>query len=151
MTLTGLLAFASGAVMARFNKEPDPKEARIAELEALCTRMGETISSLSTHLKAATAENAALRFERNALRQSIGSLIQQRLGDSGIQSAVQAAPRERIPYQPPRYEMPVDARRPTPEEMVVDARLFRCTCVPSRADMLRDLTIFNEPWPGPTQ
>jgi hypothetical protein len=63
MTLTSLLAFVSGAVMARF-KEPtvDDRDHRIEELETVCNRLTATLRATTEQLLNTRLENEALRI-----------------------------------------------------------------------------------------
>jgi septal ring factor EnvC (AmiA/AmiB activator) len=142
MTLTSLLAFASGAVMARFKKEPvlEEKDQRIAELEALCDRFGIATSSLSAHLTEARAESAALRQTLRQTRAEITDLY------AGVY-ARPLSPEQQAEFarqfgeqRNPQFQMQAGLAYPVPGQVLRELSEFdwrSCTCVPGRADALR--------------
>jgi hypothetical protein len=149
MTLTSLLAFASGAVMARFNKaEPDDKDKRIAQLEAGLRQMAATLRATTEQLRDARFENGALRTMVRQTRAEITDLYG--LYQRPLSPEQQAEfGRQFGEQRNPQLQMQAGLAYPVPGQVQRELAALRyCTCVPARADMLRGLTVFNDERPG---
>jgi hypothetical protein len=161
MTLTSLLAFVSGAAMARF-KEPtlDDRDHRIEELETVCNRLTATLRATTEQLLNTRLENEALRINLYGVQARPLSAEQQ--AEFARQFGEQRNPQTpRVPGRAdmlreydrvfglprprdPQLQMQAGLAYPVPGQVQRELSEFTenwrsCTCVPSRADMLGGL------------
>jgi hypothetical protein len=146
MTLTSLLAFVSGAVMARFKEPTLDKDHRIEELETVCNRLTATLRATTEQMLNTRLENEALRINLYGVYPR--PLSQEQQAEFGRQFAQE--------QRNPQMQMQAGLAYPVPGHVQRELSEFTndwrsCTCVPSRADMFREYDlVFGLPRPpGP--